>query len=239
MVSPRKIAFVELAALGEAENLRQRPGRHVALQPLHGAGRENEHAMRRLAAEHFLPGEGGHVELGEIEPLRESGGGRVADRQALAIRRDKIGVWNAHARCRAVPGENDIMVEIDLAQVGQFAIGRRRTRALRHFQLLYDVGRPVVGKTFPGQRRRRRGRRAATTAPFRPRQCPTPARCRCDNRRARAKSRASVRSRARACPCRPWPDGSGQAPRRRDFRTTIPAAWRKDRRKNGDLTGAS
>ena len=40
MVSPLKIAFAELAAFGQAEDLRQRPGRRVALQPLDRARAE-------------------------------------------------------------------------------------------------------------------------------------------------------------------------------------------------------
>src|SRR3546814_18470403 len=56
-------ALDELAALGEPEDLRQRPVRHVALQAFHRARRERQHAVRRLAAQHLLPGPGDHVEL--------------------------------------------------------------------------------------------------------------------------------------------------------------------------------
>ena len=76
-------AFVDLAALGHAEDLRQRPRRRVALQPGHGARRQNQHAVRGLAAERLLPGEGDDIELGPVERLGERGRGRVADRQAL------------------------------------------------------------------------------------------------------------------------------------------------------------
>ena len=80
-------ALDELAALGHAEDLRQRPGRLVALEPLHRAGREDQHAVRRFAAQHLLPGEGDHIELRKIEFLREGRRGRVADRRAPRGRR--------------------------------------------------------------------------------------------------------------------------------------------------------
>ena len=89
--------------------------------------------------------------MAKIQPLRESGGRRVANRQALAVRRNEIGVRDAHARGRAVPGENDITAEVDFCQVGQFAIRRRQDAGVGDFQLLYDIRRPVVGKAFPGQ----------------------------------------------------------------------------------------
>ena len=74
-------AFDELAARGQAEDLRQRPGRLVGFEPFDGARRQDQHAMRALAAQHLLPGEGDDIELGEIEPLRERRRGGVADRQ--------------------------------------------------------------------------------------------------------------------------------------------------------------
>ncbi len=51
--------------------------------------------MTALAAENLLPREGDDIELGEVEVLRKRGRGRVADRQALAVGRDEVGVRNA------------------------------------------------------------------------------------------------------------------------------------------------
>src|SRR5205807_5401135 len=62
---------VELARFGDAENLGERPGRDVGLEPLDRTRREDEHAMRRLPAKYFLPGEGHDIELPEIELLGE------------------------------------------------------------------------------------------------------------------------------------------------------------------------
>ncbi len=69
---------------------------------------------RGLAAQHLLPGERDHIELGPIERLREGGRGRVADGQALAVGGDPVAVRHAHAGGGAVPGEDDVGGEIDL-----------------------------------------------------------------------------------------------------------------------------
>src|SRR5690606_21888292 len=58
-----KDALNKLSALRHAEDLRHRPGRCVAFEPLHSAGAQDEYAMRRLTAENLLPGEGDNVEL--------------------------------------------------------------------------------------------------------------------------------------------------------------------------------
>ena len=92
-------AGVELAALGHAEDLRQRPGGRVALQPRDRARRENQHAVRRFAAQRLLPGEGDHIELGPGQILGEAGAGGVADREALAVGGDEVAV-RARARRR-------------------------------------------------------------------------------------------------------------------------------------------
>jgi hypothetical protein len=100
-------AFDQLAALGHAEDLRQRPGRLVALQPLDRARREHEHAVRRLAAQRLLPGEGDDVELGPVEPARTRPRSRRRSSGPRG-RPDPVGVGDAHARGGAVPGEDDV-----------------------------------------------------------------------------------------------------------------------------------
>ena len=72
--------------------------------------------MRRLAPENLLPGERHDIELRPIEFLGEGRRCRVADRQSLAVGGDPIAVGHANARGGAVPGENDVVVEIDLRQ---------------------------------------------------------------------------------------------------------------------------
>src|SRR5262245_49483228 len=61
----------ELAALGQPKDFRHRPGRRVAFQALDCARRQDQHAVRRLAAQGLLPGEGDDIELRPIESLRE------------------------------------------------------------------------------------------------------------------------------------------------------------------------
>ena len=144
-------AFDQLAALGKAEDLRQRPRRLVRLKPLDRARAQDDHAVPRFAAERLLPGERRDVELGPVEVLRESGGRRVAERQALAVGRDPIGVGDAHPRGGAVPGEHDVVVEVDLRKVRQLAIGRLQRPRVLELELLDDVGDPALAEAFPGQ----------------------------------------------------------------------------------------
>ena len=142
-------AFHQLAPLGEAEDLRQRPCRRIGLEPLGRARAQNNHAVRRFPAQDFLPGEGRDVELWPVQILREGGRRRVADRQALAIGGNPVGVGHPDARGRAIPRENDVVIKIDLRQVGQFAIGRLHSAGVPDLELLDDVGDPSLAEAFP------------------------------------------------------------------------------------------
>ena len=142
-------ALVELAALGHAKDLGQRPGRGVILQPRDGARRQDQNAMRRLAAHNLLPGEGRHIELVPGQLHREGRRGRIAQRQPLAVRRDHRAVGHAHARGRAVPGEADIAVVIERGHVHDLAvIGLMDTRI--ELELLDRVGHPAGAEALPG-----------------------------------------------------------------------------------------
>src|SRR5690606_1428750 len=109
----------QLATLGQAEDLGQGAIGLEAFEPLYGPGAEDQHAMRTLAAQRLLPGEGDDIELGEIEVLREGSRSGVADGEALAVGRDPVAIGDADTRCGAVPGEDHVAVEIDLAEIGQ------------------------------------------------------------------------------------------------------------------------
>ena len=113
--------------------------------------------MRRLAAQRLLPGEGDDIELGEVELLREGSRRRVADRQALAVGSDPVGVRHAHAGGRAVPGEDDVIVAIHFREVGEFAVAALERARVLQLQLLDDVGHPAFAKTFPGEQVDRAG----------------------------------------------------------------------------------
>jgi hypothetical protein len=83
IVSASKTAFKQLAALGQAEDLGKGTIRLEGFEPFDSARRQDQHAMRSLATQRLLPGEGHHIELGEIEVLGKGGRGGVADGQAL------------------------------------------------------------------------------------------------------------------------------------------------------------
>ena len=125
--------------------------------------------------------------------------------------------------------------EVDLREIGQLAVARLEHAHVVELELLEDVGDPALAEALPGQHVDAARRRAATTAPSRPRRCRTPARCRCGSRRG------SPRIGARPV------DHLGEpglavggavraAERRRCFRAaaTSRAAWRRGRRRNWD-----
>ncbi len=107
--------------------------------------------MRGFAAEYFLPAIGDDIELRKIEVLRKRSRGRVADREAFAVCRNPVRVRYAHARGRAVPGENHIVRKIHLCEIGQFAVRRLGDLRVFQLQLLHDVGRPAFAERFPRQ----------------------------------------------------------------------------------------
>jgi hypothetical protein len=57
----------------------------MRLEPLDGAGREDQHAVRRLPAHGLLPGVGGDVDLGEIDRLGEDRGRGIAEGEPAAL----------------------------------------------------------------------------------------------------------------------------------------------------------
>ena len=107
--------------------------------------------MTALAAQNLLPGEGGDIELGEVHVLREGCRRGVADGQALAIGRNEIGIRNADARGGAVPGEDDVAVEIDLRQVRKKAVVGIELANIGKLQLLHHIGDPAGAEAFPGE----------------------------------------------------------------------------------------
>ncbi len=95
-------AFDQLAALGHAENLRQRPSRLVAFQTFDSTRAEDQDAVCTLTAQNLLPGEGYDVEFRKIEALRESGRCCIAEGQALAVCRNEIAIRDARTGRGAV-----------------------------------------------------------------------------------------------------------------------------------------
>ncbi len=200
MVSPLKMPSISLPPDGQAENLRQRPGRRVGLQPLDRARRQREHAVRGLAAQHLLPGPGDDIELVPRQRHGERGRGGVADRQPGAVGGDPVAVRHAHARGGAVPGEHDVVRGIDRGEIGQPPVRRGEHARVGELQLLRRCRSPSPGRSSRRPAHRRRARPAATTAPSRRRRCRRPARCRAASRRAcrACARRASITSASRA-----------------------------------------
>ena len=106
--------------------------------------------MRAFAAQHLLPAECGHIQLVPRQVHRESGRGGIANRQALAVCRDRIAIRQAAARCGAVPCEHDIAVEIDRCEINNLAIRRDLDLGIQ-LELFDGIGYPAFAKAFPCQ----------------------------------------------------------------------------------------
>ncbi len=140
--------FGELALGHQAEDLGQRPGGGVALQPLYCAGAEDQHAVRALAAEHLLPRESGDIDLVPRQIVGEHRAGRVGEAEAGAVVRDPRAVGHAYAAGGAVPGKQHVMAPVDIGEIGQLAIvGADDVRV--ELQLLDRVGDPALAEAFP------------------------------------------------------------------------------------------
>ena len=106
--------------------------------------------MRRFAAQHFLPGEGGHIELVPGQVHREGRRGGIANRQAGAVVGNPVAIGNAHARGGAIPGKHDIVVEIDRSEIDDLAIIGGFDVCV-DLELFHDIRDPTRAKAFPGQ----------------------------------------------------------------------------------------
>ena len=151
MVSPLKMPSTQPAILRQAEDLGQRPRRRVAFQALHRARAERDHAVLGFAAQRLLPRPGRDIELVPRQRHGEGGRGRVAEREARAVAGDPLGVGDAHARCRAVPGEDDVAPGRGLRQIGQAAVRRLEQADVAQLELGCDVVGPGLAEALPGE----------------------------------------------------------------------------------------
>jgi hypothetical protein len=69
----------------------------------------------------------------------------------LAARCDPVAIRHAHAGGGAVPGEDNVVREINFSKLGQFAVRHPDDCKIFDFELLFDVGDPAFAEGFPGQ----------------------------------------------------------------------------------------
>ena len=150
-------ARAHLALLRQTEDLGHRPRRRVRLEALDGARREDEHAVRALAAQALLPRERHDVELVPRHVLREDGRRGVAQGQALAVGRDGHVDGAADAGGGAVVREDDVLVPVDLGQVGQHAVVGLHVGDVLELELLREVRVPVAAEALEVDARHRLG----------------------------------------------------------------------------------
>ena len=149
-------ARIELALLLHAEDLRSGHGGVVRLEALDGARREDEHAVRALAAEALLPREGDDVEVGPRHVHREDGGRRVADREARAVGRRRPARRAAHAGGRAIVGEDDVVrLPVDALEGGEHAVVGLAVGDVLELELLRDVRVPLAAERLEVHHRHR------------------------------------------------------------------------------------
>ena len=174
-----------------------------------------------------------------VDGLRAQRRRRIDEGETAAVGGDPIAVRHAHARCRAVPGEDHVAIEVDAGEIGQMPVVGRRARACRPASARRRCRPPSAGRNPPRPARRRRARRASTTAPSRKRRCRTRERWRGGSRREARAAHASCRWRAAAARCRPASGASARA-----APTTAPAAssrgaWRMARSRSSGSPGAA
>ncbi len=114
-------------------------------------GDKHDHAVRRFPAEHLLPGERGDVDFAPIDGLRAQRRRRIDEGETAAVGGNPIAVRHAHARCRAVPGEDHVAIEVDAGEIGQMPVVGRQHARVGRLQLADDVGHPALAEILPGE----------------------------------------------------------------------------------------
>lgn len=77
--------------------------------------------MGTLPTKTLLPRVSEHVDLAPVDVHSEGSRGSITDGETRAIVRDPVCVGDPDTCCRAVPCEDDVIVPIDVCQVGKFA----------------------------------------------------------------------------------------------------------------------
>ncbi len=163
----------------------------------------------------------------------------IGEGQPAAVGGDPFAVRHAHARGRAVPGEDDVAVEIDGAQIRQPAVvGFEHARAGK-LQLRDDVGDPALAEVLPRQhvdaaRAEHAPQRHLEGAGVGARHDGER-----DSRTAAPAAHASCRWRASAVAFPPANGASGRAKPRAAHPVSSRGAWRTDRKRSWRSPGAA
>ena len=148
IVSPLKMPSISLPPLVRRNSLGSGQAGLWLSRRATARGRQHQHPVLRLAAQHLLPGPGHDIELGPGQMHGEGGRGGVAQGEALAPVRDPVAVGHPHTRGGAVPAEHHVAARIDLGEVGQLAVGRDQRAHVGELELLLDVDQPPVAEAL-------------------------------------------------------------------------------------------
>jgi len=147
IVSPSKIPSISCRPWS-CGRLGQRPGRLVGLEPLDRARAEDDHAVRRLAASAFCQEKVVTSSFGQSRSCANAARSRRRSSSPCDRRRSISRRGRARPRsCRS--SEDDVVIEIDLSEIGQLAVGRLQRARVGELELLDDVGDPAVAEAFP------------------------------------------------------------------------------------------
>ena len=146
-------------------------------------------------------------------------------------------VGHAHAGCRAVPSEADVVVVVDCRHIDDLAVVGRVHGGF-DFELFDNISDPAGAKGFPCDHFGRAFAQAATTWPSRRRQCRRRARCRCGSQQARQEFRGSDRWPRPVWICQRQHGASGPRARQQDRTVSMWGVWRRGQKKNAHLSGA-
>ena len=86
-----------------------------------------------------------------VDLLRKQGGRGIGEGEPAAVGGNPVAVRHPHAGRRAVPGEDDVAVEIDCARDRAASVVGFETRVHRELQLADDVGHPALAEILPRQ----------------------------------------------------------------------------------------
>ena len=92
----------------------------MAVDPLGRARRQDNHTVTALPTKRFLKAESPDIELFPGDIHSKTGRGGIGNCQTGAVVRDPVAIGDTNPGGSAIPGENDIIVEIDSHKSGRW-----------------------------------------------------------------------------------------------------------------------